>query len=76
MSVSNFGISKDEFDGIMRRNAAQDEGIGGGENGRPDDDTSHGGMIIHSRYNDARRGHLDQSQRIKIAELLGAWYVA
>ena len=38
-----------------------------------DNDIYNGGLIINSRQNDLLRGHLDQSQRTRLIELLGAW---
>lgn len=38
-----------------------------------DDDIYNGGLIIDSRQADLLRGRLDQSQRTRLIELLGAW---
>lgn len=75
-SLSKFGMSQAEFDGIVRRNVLTDDDIASGEGiSNLNDSIYSGGLIIDPSNNDPRRGTLDQSQRMKINELLGAWYV-
>jgi hypothetical protein len=75
-SISKFGMSREEFDGIVRRNAElDDDSASGGGKYIPDDSSYHGGLIIDPRNSDPRRGILDQSEKTKINALLGAWYV-
>lgn len=77
LSVSQFGLKREEFDVILRRNIHYDDDTCSLEGKNGLDDTSYkGGLIVDPTYTDARRGVLDQSQRLKINELLGAWYVA
>ena len=73
-SISRFGLSKEEFDGIVRRNMENDDDSGsrGGINGL-DHSSYKGGLIVDPADSDPRKCVLDQSQRIRIDELLGAW---
>ena len=77
LSVSQFGLNREEFDLIMRRNIHDDDDDTGSMEGNNvvDDASYKGGLIVDPTYSDARKGVLDQSQRIKINDLLGAWYV-
>ena len=72
-SVTQYGITKEEFDGILEE-SNNEEGSSISRNSKGID--YQGGLIVDPTKNDLRRVRLDQSQRAKIAELLGAWYVA
>jgi hypothetical protein len=75
-SASKFGMSKEVFDGIVNRHAQlDDDAASRGGISVPDGSMYHGGLIIEPSDSDPRRGILGQSQRSKINELLGAWYV-
>ena len=73
--VSQFGISRTEFDGLLRQRSHGDDGCvnSKGENFIPDDSSYHDGLIIDTRQSDPRQGVLNRSQKMKINELLGAW---
>ena len=73
ISVTQYGITKEEFDGILEENNNDD----GSTLSRITKDIDYqGGLIVDPTKSDVRRVRLDQSQRAKIAELLGAWYDA
>jgi hypothetical protein len=73
-SVSEFGMSNEEFDGIVRRNAQlDDDSASGGGESVPDDSMYHGGLIVEPSDSHPGRDMLGQSQRSKINDLLGAW---
>ena len=73
VSVTQYGITKEEFDGILEE-SNNDEGSTISRNTKGLD--YQGGLIVDPTKSDLRRVRLDQSQRAKITELLGAWYVA
>ena len=73
MSISQYGITKEEFDGILEESNVED-GSSIGRNSKSVD--YQGGLIVDPTKSDLKRVRLDQSQRAKITELLGAWYVA
>ena len=72
--VTQFGISREEFDGIVRSNAQHDDDDYADGETLPNDTSYDGGFIIDP-VSDPRRSTLDQSQKMKINDLLGAWYV-
>ena len=73
-SASMFGMSKEDFDGILRRSMKSSKELTvEGEAGK--DSGYQGGLIIDPGDIGSRRGMLDQSQRMNISELLGAWFV-
>lgn len=72
VSVTQYGITKEEFDGILEE-SNNEEGSSISRN--PKDIDYQGGLIVDPTKSDLRRVRLDQSQRAKITELLGAWYV-
>lgn len=73
MSITQYGITKEEFDGILEESNVED-GSSIGRNSKSVD--YQGGLIVDPTKSDLKRVRLDQSQRAKITELLGAWYVA
>ena len=74
-SVTQFGISRAEFDGMFR-SSDNDDGSATSKNvtSVPNESSYQGRYIIDPTYSDPRRGTLDPSQKSKINELLGAWY--
>ena len=70
-SVTQYGITKEEFVGILEE--SNDEGSSKSRNTKRVD--YQGGLILDPTKSDLRRVRLDQSQRAKISELLGAWCV-
>lgn len=73
VSVTQYGITKEEFEGILEENNNED---GSTLSRNVKDIDYQGGLIVDPTKSDLRRVRLDQSQRAKITELLGAWYVA
>jgi hypothetical protein len=71
-SVTQYGITKEEFVGILEE-SNNDEGSSISRNTKGND--YQGGLIVDPTKSDLRRVRLDQSQRAKITELLGAWCV-
>ena len=74
-----FGMSKEALSVILHKSlpasidnddleAAERQSLVDGN-----DDIYNGGLIVNTRQTDLLRGHLDQSQRTRIIELLGAW---
>ena len=75
-SISKFGITKEKFDGILRHNLQTDDDSSAVRGmSEVDDYMYNGGLIIDPSNSDPLRGNSDQSQRMKVNELLGAWYV-
>jgi hypothetical protein len=73
LSVSQYGMTKEEFEGMLvdsedecSTNSKHTKGVKSGFDYQ-------GGLIVDPRNSDLRRVQLDQAQRAKIAELLGAW---
>jgi hypothetical protein len=75
LSVSQYGITREEFDGMLIE--SDDEGSSSSKHtkGVKRVIDYQGGLIVDPSHNDLRRVRLDQAQRAKIVELLGAWYV-
>lgn len=71
MSVSQFGISRKDYDGMFRY--SDDENSANSKNVKSIPSSYQGGFIVDPTNNDPRRGALDPSQKAKINELLGAW---
>jgi hypothetical protein len=76
LSVSQYGITRQEFDDLLLA-SDDDEGSSKSKNakGLTTESKYQGGLIVDPTSNDLRRARLDQAQRAKITELLGAWYV-
>lgn len=76
-SISQLGISRAAFDGLLRQSSHSDDGGSNskGATSAPDDSSNHNGLIIDPCQGDHRQGVLDRSWKMKMNELLGAWYV-
>jgi hypothetical protein len=75
-SISKFGITKEKFDKILLHNLQTDDDSSAVRGmSEVDDYMYNGGLIIDPSNSDPLRGNSDQSQRMKVNELLGAWYV-
>jgi Mechanosensitive ion channel len=76
-SVTHYGMSKEALSIMLRKSAPENTTENGNdkcdEGGVMDDGMYNGGLIIEGKRNDMLRDHLDQSQRMRITELLGAW---
>jgi hypothetical protein len=76
LSVSQYGLTRQEFDDMLLE-SDDDDGSSKSKNakGFKPESKYQGGLIVDPTSNDIRRARLDQAQRAKITELLGAWYV-
>jgi hypothetical protein len=76
-SVTQLGMSREKFYEFIRHHTQNDEGSATSRGGEsiPIESSYQGGVIIDPTYNDPRRGTLEQWQKMRINELLGAWYV-
>lgn len=73
MTVSQFGLTREEFDGMLRSSDHDDDGSA---KCAPNESGYQGGLIIDPAFTQIRRGAQNHSQKAKVTELLGAWYVA
>jgi hypothetical protein len=75
LSVSQYGLTRQEFDDMLLA-SDDDDGSTKSKNTKrlATESKYQGGLIIDDpTSNDIRRARLDQAQRAKITELLGAW---
>ena len=75
LSVSQYGISREEFNDMVLNGDDDDDGSMNTKNTKPEkkEIIYEGGLIVDPTKSDLRRVRLDQAQRTKITELLGAW---
>ena len=75
-SVTQFGISREDFNGMLRYDEHEDD-TSSNLKSIPNRSAYEGGFIVDpTLIESVRQGALDQSQKEKITELLGAWYVS
>lgn len=72
--MSQFGITREEFDGMLRySDDDEDSGGTGSKNAKSGLSNFRDDFIIDPKTANPRGSSFDSSQRAKINELLGAW---
>jgi hypothetical protein len=72
-SMSQFGISREDYDGMLRYSSDDDSAGTGSKNAKSVISSLRGDFIVDPKAADTQGGNLDSSQRAKMNELLGAW---
>jgi Mechanosensitive ion channel len=69
---SPFGISRNDLDGMLQCDDIDDDGSTA-MNPEKKSPTIPGGFILDPKYSDPQHGVLNQAEKAKIVEMLGAW---